>query len=64
MLIFAPAPLVCSRIWGPERVRTGAGSGGGVGVGAVPGQHLSKPEDRALTRAERSLRSMPVEFKS
>ena len=63
MLIFASAPHVCSTIWGPERVRTGAGSGGWGGVGAVSGQHPGKPEDKALTRAERSLRRTPVEFK-
>ena len=54
---------MCSTIWGPERVRTGAGSGGWGGVGAVSGQHPGKPEDKALTRAERSLRRTPVEFK-
>ena len=34
-----------------------------VGVGVGPGQHPGKPEDRALTRAERRLRRTPVEFK-
>ena len=37
--------------------------GVGVGVGVGPGQHPGKPEDRALTRAERRLRRTPVEFK-
>ena len=46
---------MCSRIWGPERVRAGARSRGGGGVGAVPAQHPGKPED-SLNKSRKELK--------